>query len=279
MPLTFRVKQPTNQTPVTLDQLLTDSMSYGAFENEFCLTEGAIGNVTVVFDKHSLGRGIEVEITDESITFGLPVPSTESDVELVHDLLEKALECTGADEYEFEDIPGPLSQKSRDGVKKLQKMWLKSLESKLMEDGESEIIIYGAIHAIALDENDLKIIGNDWQKYESYLHELQSRDLYFARPTLVRANEGIIGIYNLTAGVASSFPLKPNYLISEDRFNVSRWLVSFYDPEAEDIMGLISFDNFMRNTSTVERFDAARFVVKKELGEMQSLVTQCGEEL
>lgn len=280
MALHFEIKQKQNEQTITsVEQLVSDNMAYGFYEDIYCLIEGETGNPTVVFDTEHIGRGVEVEIDEEHIFLDISVPATEADVELAFTLLDKALSLCGTTTFVFEeeDFTKEETEQLKSKIKAFQQKYLPMIGEQLAEGPNKEVVIYGAIHPIAFGPDELKQIGeNDWQKYGDFLHQLQDLDVYIAKPILMPTPDGIVGIYVLTDSIASSFPLNPDYLVQHE---VSRWLVGFFDRETNDDVGMISYENFLKNTDTGHKLDAARFMVKKDLEEMKRLLEKYGEEL
>lgn len=281
MALHFEVKIPSKvQKHIAIENLLAENMAYGVYGDAYFLVEGEIGHPTIVFDTENIGRGVEVDLTDEAIFFDLSVPATEADVDLTFQLLNRSLMLCEETAFIYEDEAfardalEPLMQE----VKDFQRTSLSRMHQNFLEEDHSECIIFGAIHPVAFDAEAFNVFTEDaWQSYGALLHHVQNQDLYYAKPICLQAEDRIVGLYVLTNGVDSSFPLQPDYLLDQE-INVSQWMVGFFDLE-EEMLGTIAYDVFLEHTDTTNKLDAARFIVRKEKEEMMELVKNYGEPL
>lgn len=76
---------------LTEEDFLTERMTYGVCGESYCINEGEVGNPTIIFDSGKIGRGIEVDVTEDEILLDIGMPAPESDVDLIFELLGKAL--------------------------------------------------------------------------------------------------------------------------------------------------------------------------------------------
>lgn len=95
MGLHFEIKLGFGKRNFAIERLLSDKMGFGVYENSYFLKEGVFGSPTVIFDEERIGRGVEVDIKSGKLMFDSPGPSTNSDVELLFQLMQRAVELTG----------------------------------------------------------------------------------------------------------------------------------------------------------------------------------------
>lgn len=136
MALRFEIKLGFGKRKFDIESLVSDNMAFGVYENSYFLKEGIIGSPTVIFDKEKIGRGVEVDVEDGKWIFDSPVPSTNSDVELLFTLLQKAINLLGAKELVFNEkiIECHLLEKLKDGVKHIHQESLHFLEDVLKDE-------------------------------------------------------------------------------------------------------------------------------------------------
>jgi hypothetical protein len=286
MALHFSVKQKKKldfdiKKLLTEEDFLTERMVYGVCGEGYNIEEGEVGNPTIIFDSEKIGRGIEVDVTEDEILLDIGMPASESDVNLIFELLEKALRVCEQDEFEFdEDVyKKEALEERKEAVKAAQKEALQTFFKMYKEGEHKELAIFGAVHPVSFGQDEFELIGVDsWTKFGEFLHQVQNQDLYYAKPIFLKKDDEVIGLYVLTSSVNSSFPLSPSYLHGNDIEDV-RWMVGFYDKENENIIGLVPYEEFLNHTDTTKKLDAARFIVKKDIEEMKSILGKYGENL
>lgn len=281
MALHFEINSGLRQGNFDIEKLLSENMAFGVYENAYFLKAGVIGSPTVIFDEKRIGRGVEVDVKEGILTFDSPVPSTNADVELLFRLIQRAIELTGAENLVFQErtVECGLLKDLKDGIKNIHQKGLDFFGDVLEDEKEQDVLIYGATQVVAIGREKIKKIMKSWNEYEDYLHQVQEQDLYFAKPMFLQNDEGILGLYVLTSGVRSSFPLEKSFLVDTDQIDVSQWCVGFCDLEAEDMLGMISYDDFLAGVDTTDMLDAARFVVELDVDQMKDLVEKYGAAL
>lgn len=281
MALHFEIKLGFGKSQFDIEKLLSERMAFGVYENSYFLKEGVFGSPTVIFDEEQIGRGVEVDVVGGKLIFDSPVPSTNSDVELLFKLIQRAIELTGATNLVFDEktIECNLLESLKDGVKNIHQESLRFFEDILQDGEQKHILIPSAVQIVSVSREEVKKIIASWDEYEHYLHQVQVQDLYFATPMFLQNDAEILGLYTLTSGVTSSFPLDKSFLVDTEQIDVSKWGVAFYDLEAEDGLGIISYDDFLANVDTTNMLDAERFIVELSADEMKALVEKYGEVL
>lgn len=279
MSLHFEMKLGFGKKKFDIEKLLSEHMSYGVYEDAYRLEEGAKGFPTVVYDQEKIGRGVEVNVQRGKLTLDSLVPSTESDVEILFELMQRAIDLLGIKEIEFEDrkIKSELLEELKDDIKYINRLNLHILQDALEEDPQRSLMIYGAVQIICIGEEVVNRIGESWEEYGNYLHEVQAQDLYFAKPMFLQKEEDILGLYILTSGVISSLPLKKDFLVDTEETPVSKWGVGFNDFFSEELLGMISYDDFLANVDTTNMLDAERFIIELNCDEMKKFLETYGE--
>ena len=276
MALCFEIELGSVNQEFDIKRLLSSNMGYGVYEDAYRLHEGVIGSPTVIFDAERIGRGVEVDVEEGKLVFSSSVPSTNSDVELLFNLLQRAMELTGAKEMIFDEkaVACGLSGELKDEIKQIHQKALRVLEDALEDENQRQLLIHGATQVVSIDRQEARQMVESWDEFGEYLHRVQAQDLYFAVPMFLERNDGILALYILSDGVRSSFPLEKNFLVDTEQLVVSKWAVGFFDRASEDLMGMIPYDDFLADV-----LDAERFIVKLDIDAMKELLEKYGEAL
>lgn len=279
MSLNFAIKLGLFNRKFDIERLVSGNMDFGVYEHAFCLNTGVIGSPTIIFGKDKIGRGVEVRVEGGKLNFDSPVPSTNSDVELLFELLQRAIELTGAKQLIFNErtVECKLLGQLKDGIKKIHQEGLSFLEEN--SNDKNQILVYGAKQVVVIGRKEVEKIVQDWSEYEEYLHKAQRQDVLFDEPMFLQKEEGILCVYMLTKGIKTSLPKHKNFLLDTDEVDISKWYVGFYDLEKDDILGIIPYDVFLENVDTTDMLDAERFIVELSLDEMKALLDKYSEPM
>lgn len=212
MALCFEIKLGSKNKNFDIKNLLSSNMVFGVYENSYYLKEGVVGSPTIILDEKRIGRGVDVDIEGKNLIFHSPVPSTNSDVELLFKLIQKAIELTKAKDFVFDEkvIECKYLEDLKDDVKKIHKDSLNFFEDVLNDENQKELLIIGATQVVCIGKDKVKEFIKSWDEYENYLHKVQAQDLYFATPMFLENDDEILGLYILTSDIKSSFPLEKN---------------------------------------------------------------------
>lgn len=108
--------------------------------------------------------------------------------------------------------------------------------------------------------------ATDLKEYEDLLHNVQSRDSYYAKLTLRKfpTNDGILACYVFTSDCESIFPIKGNIFLHRDKFEISDSYINFFIGEAKLIDGIYKYDEFIEYVldKGVKYFDKEHVIIK-----------------
>ena len=85
-----------NKRKITIEEIISlFDLSYGSKDKYDCLEEDTISNVTYLYNKNRLARGISIEINDYDISLTLYLPTSLDEIDLFYRLIEKCCEYLG----------------------------------------------------------------------------------------------------------------------------------------------------------------------------------------
>lgn len=132
--------------------------------------------------------------------------------------------------------------------------------------------IFGLINPISLGVNEMQKIDNDVSRFEKYLDELQSRDVYYAAPKVYNTDGKLIGLYSVMPDNPTVLPDKP-YIVLNQIEGIEEWYIFFGEGK------IIKFEDLINNIDKNNYYDANHFVAQLSNDEINALVSQYGTEI
>lgn len=125
--------------------------------------------------------------------------------------------------------------------------------------GESEkFFVFGALNPITVSKNEMNQMNANLNRFEECLHQLQSKDVYYATPRFFqRQDQTIFGIFFITDEVLSVVPERPSMPFHPD-LKVEDYYVRI--PENHTI----KYQDFYKSVRKIEKYDHDHMVVSLE---------------
>ncbi len=262
-----------------IEDIIFENMGYGIMDDNFRLSEGETGEVTVLYNKNIIGRGLEVVLQKDCVELRLPLPASEEDIKFFYQYIEKICKILKTDQFERNEEVSFLDRVN-DYIKWDISASIGALNhmEQAIEKGEYEnMYVFGAINPISIGKRELEIIDEDLNKFGQLLHELQSMDAYYAGAQVYQRDNGtIFGMYAVTEDLKTIFPFKPS-LIMNNEITINEWFVTFgYDDE---VQGSISFDNLISNVEKENIYDSEHFIFSLGKEKMKELIDKYGTKV
>lgn len=250
-------------------------LSYGINDGNFKLCENEIGEYTLLFNRENgLARGIEFSLDNNEINLRLSLPTGEKEISLFYELTKKLCRmlktrkfCREGETVGFNSI----DQFIQDDVKGSE-CGLEMIKNDLNNNKYKYMQIFGLINPISLGVNEMQKIGNDVSRFEKYLDELQSRDVYYAAPKVYNTGGKLIGLYAVMPDNPTVLPDKP-YIVLNQIEGIEEWYIFFGEGK------IIKYEDLINNINKSNYYDANHFVAQVSNDEINTLVSQYGTEI
>lgn len=250
------------------------NMKYGISDEYFCLKEGELDQVSLLYNPDNLARGIEVFYEDSDINLRLGLPTTGSEIRAFYDLAEKICQKLKVKEFLRDDNPAFPAEKEnyiRADISTSVDA-LMDIHDKISSDENNFFIILGVTNPISLSIIEMNRISGDYENFEKLLHRLQKMDAYYAKPHVYgRRDDSSFACYAVGEGIVSVVPTKPYILMGED--DIQDWYVLM--PENT----IVRYDDFINNVGIRDYYDANHVIVCLTAEEIQNFKTNFQTEI
>lgn len=278
--MAIELKISKNASKLKLKDFLPPELEYGAYDDAYRLQEAQSEDSVIVFDPKHIGRGINIEKSEEGLNLGLMLPAGPDEIRLVYKLLRRAAKKLDAKAFLRGD-----AEKKLDDIDtlteediKASEAELKDMTEKLSEEKNKVVTIFGAFNPLTLSASDMKSFGGKTEKLEKYLHNKQLSNAYYAAPQFFQdpSDGSFVGVYNIMYGVDTIMPFEPSVPFYMEG-NVDRWFVYLY--MSDEQYGYIKFQDFINKAPRNGFYDATHFFCN--LGEEQAdqLIKNYGAEI
>lgn len=254
---------------------------YGSNDEFYILREGEEQNGTaVLFNPNRMGRGIFLNCEKAGEGYyevSYNIPTTRAEIADFARLVQEIERRLGKVEmYCVEEERNFTGRELEEGIEKFAAFSLKSLRDFAANKTYKTYILSLARWPYFIPSD--KVLS--WERcdslsdFEETLHNLQARDVYYARPRLLQKKETkeIGAFYALTEECASVFPKQADGFLNLDGIKIDEGFIQFVlYKEQRAIEGLYSYKRFMEEMTRkgAEQFDAEHVLIppmkKKEL--------------
>jgi len=237
------------------------------------------GGDLAVYDPDRIGRGIMVsgwsDNVKNSIDLRVNYLCTKYDMEMFYAIIRNIMHVWKAKTFEQDGCEYSEAQidEQCQEQKRSSMSFLSSIDRMTGEKKSDFVTISGAIFPLDLDVQILKKFGTegDEEGYAKYLHELQSKDLYYAVPLIYKNKHEptFFGNFAITSDTPSIVPLVPKappmFKDSETGKGVecAFYVVSFFSYAQKKVVGRMSYDDFKRlaELENCEMFDKTHVIL------------------
>ncbi len=273
------------KAPLTEADLSPAGLRIGHWNQAGALDPGPAADGRVLCDGAQPGRGCFLRaVPGEKGSVGLrqTLPCTPKDLEVFYGLVKHICQVWSVvrftqdgTEYRLSDIP-----QLKEGLLKSCAGLLTTMAERWEADGEG--VLTGAVLPLYLEPEAIaQLKGGDLAFFQSYLSQKQAGERYYAKPSFYRHDNGvdILGLYAVTEGVESLFPVRPfvpplysvflqDFHVTDEQ--VTEWQVSLNRVWEESgqltgkTLGYVPFEDFAQRAGLKQcpRFDARHVVVQ-----------------
>lgn len=254
---------------------------YGSNDEFYILREGEQQNGTaILFHPDRIGRGIFLDCgkaEEGCYEVSYNIPTTRAEIADFARLVQEMERRLGSVEmYCVEEERYFTGKELEEGIEKFTAFSLKSLRDFAANKTYKSYILTLARwpYFIPSDKVLFWEACDNLSDFEETLHNLQARDVYYARPQLFQKKDTkeIGAFYALTEECASVFPIHAEGFLNLDGMKVHEGFIQFFlYQEQRAIEGLYLYESFMEEMLQrgVERFDSEHVLIppmkKKEL--------------
>ncbi|MCR4677736.1 MAG: DUF4299 domain-containing protein [Lachnospiraceae bacterium] len=229
-------------------------LSYGSSDAFFVLNEGEKqGETAVLYNPKRIGRGIwydATHIADGEVVVSYNIPTTVSEIrdfvrvvkEIKRQLRNIFMYCSEEErEYTVEALEANIDRMAAFSLEKLNDFCRDNTLHTLM--------LSLALFPWSLpdDKRSIYMTCKNLDDFEQTIHDLQSLDVYYAKPTLYKMDNGEIhAFYTLTEDCDSVFPNKASDSLTLEQVKVDATFIRFYIfSEKRPYEGYFPYDKFV----------------------------------
>lgn len=256
------------------DVIKLSGLSYGVCDEHYRLTENETADCTLIYDKNTLARGIEVSFEGNDILLRLNLPTSSAEIALFYDVIEKICKKVKAKKYYREEELADLKDTSTfiENDKEGSVCGLKSLYENIHNEKYSSFYLFGVINPISIGKKEIEEINGSLDNFAGLLNRLQSLDVYYAAPSVFKINGVLTGIYAIGPDIPSVVPTKPHIILNQIE-GIENWFVMFGENR------MVKYDDFINNIPKSEYYDFDHVIVELTENEIAEMVEKYGTKL
>ncbi len=274
-----------------LEVILGQELRYGCYEDVLRLEQDKLGeNEFIAYHPKHIARGFSVAWTPHEmnqITLRALTPSTTEELRDFYDAVKRmtdywkcTLEVDGnrISPYEFQNGFANMLDFDRRALKHF---------AKSVVSGEiGEQTLFSAFWPLVMGKPEAERFVNDPNAYAAWLHDKQSIDAYYAKPSFFKTEDGIVGRYALTEGTLSIFPIKPYvpFVVCDPEtgkeLQCNEYGIFLYSVTRDESLGVAEYNKIMQsiNPAKLSRYDANHVLIEElTLKEMNAALQKATE--
>ncbi len=257
MSVNVRIKQKSLfNKKLDIDKIIKlTNLSYGICDENYRLITNEKAEHTLLFDENKLARGIDVSLEKSDIVLMLNLPTSSSEIITFYEVIAKICQELKIQNYIREEEQVNLSDNEKfiEYDEEASVSGLENIQEAIVENEYKRLEIFGICNPISIGITEVKMIGNNLDRFEDYLHRIQSLDVYYAVPGVYKVKEKLVGIYAIGSNIASVVPIEP-YVILNQIQGIEEWYVMSENRT-------IKYTDFINNVNKKEYYDANHVIV------------------
>ena len=261
-----------------------------------------IAKVFILFDKNNYGSGIQLWFEDDNICMWTSFPTTYSEIVSLYKLVNiicnessiKEFYRGSVGEFELVDI-SQLNWFIELGINDTLLM-LDRMKKNIIEGDDSNISINGVVNPLSIRLENLKDWGMDlplegnmenittvMKNYETFMNEIQQRDLFYAVFKLYQIKKDEETVINGYISVATDcdtiLPIEPEgeFYFVANRYDTSK-INKFYATveNSEGKLVEIEYEEFLKKIDFEkrEKYDGKHFIVILSPDDIEELISK-----
>ena len=278
MALIITVKADTKG--LELKSILPSGLEHGMYDDAYRLQESDSTKTAIVFDPKHIGRGINVDIKDDSVETGLSLPAGKNEISLAFRIAARACKKLGAKVMDADGRQialGDVDKTAEDTCLKSEAE-LKDITEKLSEEKGKVVTLFGALNPITINADDASKMDGKLDKLEKFLHNKQMVHAYYSAPQFFQdpGDGSFVGVYNIMVGVDTIMPFEPSVPFYMSG-TVPRWFVYVY--VSDDMYGYVKFSDFMNKAPRNGFYDATHYFCNLTEDQAEQLIKNYGADV
>lgn len=276
MAFTLQIKQKKlfGKTKLDIPALARScGLKYGSDDDFFILQEGQMSGGTAIFyNPDRIGRGIFFDGSKGEnglYEISYNIPTTGGEIADFIKLVKEVERRLGkAEMYCVEEERTFTGEELEQNLDQFVRFNLESLKQFCNNKEYQNYILTLAMWPYTLPADKVLAWGGctDLADFEKTLHEIQSQDVYYAKPRLMRKGDaGDIGaFYVLTEECESVFPVRADGFLNLNQLKIKEGFVQFYIYSEERMLdGIYSYERFIERIRTygAQQFDADHVLI------------------
>ena len=256
--------------------VLNEACSFDEYEGG----EDIRNQLLILFSRKSYGRGMSLTIDDNyNLELVLNFPATQTDINNFYKIIKNICKKLKTETFLQEETKYKV-----DKIEELREEAIIGNQDFIKNIIKEETTIFGCMYPITIEEEfitKIKTLSKEQavQYFESYLHEKQKEDYYYAKPMIYQKENGkCFAKYVLTEGVPSIFPLK-YYLpfrYNQNLLNdIEEWSVAIVENNNNnlELAADIPFEDFYKllDVKNFAKFDATHIIITVDKELLQKL--------
>ena len=258
--------------------------------------------VFILFDKNNYGSGIQLWFEDDNICMWTSFPTTYSEIVSLYKLVNIICNESGTKEFyrgsvgEFELVDiSQLNWFIELGINDTLLMFDR-MKKNMLEANDSNFSINGVVNPLSITLENLKDWGMDlplegnmenittvMKNYETFMNEIQQRDLFYAVFKLYQIkkdeNTVINGYISVATDCDTILPIEPEgeFYFAANRYDTSK-INKFYATveNSEGKLVEIEYEEFLKKIDFEkrEKYDGNHFIVILSAGDIEELISK-----
>lgn len=272
--------------------IVGSELKYGNFDG-LRLDEDKVGeDGFIMYHPRHIARGIGVDFKKgekNQVYMRLPSPTCAEEVDALYDAVERIIDYWGKCSVEQDGTILTMTELNagRDAMKKFNLDTLKSFNS---EEKPYPLTLFCALWPLVVGEKEKSYFGKaeSLVEFRDWMHEKQSLDVYYAKPSFYRDESGFLGRYALTEETESVFPTSPYvpFGVSDPdngiALEVGRWYLSMYSITKNTVIGMVQYEYFIDELGNDEKeyYDGSNIIIHGlDLARMEEICEKNNTEI
>ncbi len=197
-----------------LEVILGKELRYGCYADVLRLETDKLGDTEfIAYHPAHIARGFSViwnPREKERITLRSLTPSTPEELRDLYGAVKRMTDhwkCTL--EVDGNPMKPDEFQKGFADMLDFDRRSLREMAQRVVSGESGDLTLFSAFWPLVMGKPEAERFLREPNAYAAWLHEKQSVDAYYGKPSFFRTEEGIVGRYALTEGTRSIFPTKP----------------------------------------------------------------------
>lgn len=274
-----------------LEVILGKELRYGCYEDILRLETDKLGETEfIAYHPSHIARGFSVVWNPqekERITLRSLTPSTPEELRDFYDAVKRMTDywkCTL--EVDGSRMKPDEFQKGFAEMLDFDRRALKDIAQRVVSGENGDQTLFSAFWPLVMGKPEAERFLNDPAAYTAWLHDKQSVDAYYAKPSFLRTEDSIVGRYAMTEGTVSIFPVRPYVPFgvcdpeTNNALQCDRYAIFLCSITQQKKIGIAEYHKVMQSIDPdkLSRYDANHVLIEGlTLNEMEAVFQKAAE--